>query len=453
LNVDFVTFGLKSLTMTNRKLLFILLLFLYTEISTAQKKETRPNIIYMMADDLGYADLSCYGRKDYQTPNLDKLCSQGVKFMNAYATAPVCTPTRVAFMTGRYPARLEVGLYEPIAEGPKDSMVGLAPNTPSIATRLKKAGYETYLVGKWHLGYKPQCSPIRNGFDYFYGFHAGAIDYISHSNDLYENETKIEQPGYTTDLWANKSIELISKQHAKPFFLAVMFNAPHWPWQGPGDKPYPAGFENWTKNGSPGIYARMMRSLDSAVGRIVNTVDSLGIGNNTVIIFTSDNGGERFSDNGIYKSSKMNLWEGGIREPAFVRWTGRIKGNSETNQVVSTMDWTATILALGKAKPEPKFPLDGMNVMPVLLGREFPFDRIIYWRIFQRRQHKAMRLGRWKYLEDEKKNEYLFDLNTDPKEENNLKEKHAALFQQMKKKYADWEKTMLKPIPLAEGSH
>src|SRR4030095_9921969 len=134
------------------------------------QKDARPNIIYMMADDLGYADLSCYERKDYQTPNLDKLCSQGVKFMNAYATAPVCTPTRVAFMTGRYPARLTVGLYEPLANTIKDTMVGLLPETPSIASLLKKANYETYLVGKWHLGYPDIYSPNRNGFDYFYGF-------------------------------------------------------------------------------------------------------------------------------------------------------------------------------------------------------------------------------------------------------------------------------------------
>jgi len=406
----------------------------------------------MMADDLGYADLSCYGRKDYQTPNLDKLCSQGVKFMNAYANAPVCTPTRVAFMTGRYSARLEVGLYEPIAEGHKDSMVGLSPAVPSIATRLKKAGYETYLVGKWHLGYRPEFGPNKNGFDYFFGYHAGAIDYISHSNDLYENEMPIKREGYSTDLWADKTIEIINQKHGKPFFIDVMFNAPHWPWQAPGDKPYPEGFDNWTKGGSPQIYAAMMKSLDSAVGRIVKAIDDLHLGNNTVIIFTSDNGGERYSDNGIYRGRKMSLLEGGIREPAFVRWTGKIKENSMSEQVVTTFDWTATILSLAHAKADPRFPLDGMDIMPVMLGKEFVLDRTLYWRIFQRNQHKAMRFGRWKYFQDEKKNEYLFDLNTDPKEENNLKEKFPAVFLQMKNKYAGWEKKMLKPIPLAKGS-
>jgi len=422
-------------------------LFFFIFSATILSAQTRPNIIYMMADDLGYADLSCYGRKDYQTPNLDKLCAQGVKFMNAYANAPVCTPTRVAFMTGRYPARLEVGLYEPIAEGHKDSMIGLSPKNPTIGNLLKKAGYETYLVGKWHLGYQPEFSPNKNGFDYFFGFHAGAIDYISHSNDLYENETAIHRDGYTTDLWADKAIGIINQKHSKPFFLDVMFNAPRWPWQGPGDKPYPDTM-NWTKGGSPAIYAAMMKSLDDAVGRIVKAIDDLKQSNNTVIIFTSDNGGERYSDNGIYKGAKMSLWEGGIREPAFVRWPGKIKENSVTNQVATTFDWTATILSLAEANEDPKFPLDGIDIMPVMLGEKKEMNRTLYWRIFQRNKHKAMREGKWKYLQDEKGNEYLFDLPEDPAEKNNLKDIHPDVFNKLKNEYSAWEKTMLEPIPL-----
>jgi arylsulfatase A-like enzyme len=429
------------------KLFFLLICIACFHNGEAQQKNSRPNIIYIMADDMGYADLSCYGRKDYQTPNLDKLCSQGMKFTNAYAAAPVCTPTRVAFMTGRYPARLTVGLYEPIAEGKNDSIAGLTPETPSVATLMKRAGYETYLVGKWHLGYRVECSPNRNGFDYFYGFHAGAIDYISHSNDLYENESRIEQPGYTTDLWADKAVELIGKKHSKPFFLTVMFNAPHWPWQAPGDKAYPEGFENWTKGGSPQVYAAMMRSLDSAVGRIVKAVDDHGL-TNTVIIFTSDNGGERYSDNGPFKERKMSLWEGGIREPAFVRWPGKIKERSTTHQVITTMDWTATMVALGGGKADSKFPLDGIDVTPILQGKKKEVDRTLYWRIFQRKQHKAMRDGKWKWLQDEKGSEYLFNLEADPIENNNVKDQHKDILDRLRKKYRQWEETMLKPIPL-----
>ncbi len=417
------------------------------EFSLAQKNNSRPNIIYIMADDLGYADLSCYGRKDYQTPNLDKLCSQGMKFMNAYAAAPVCSPTRVAFMTGRYPARLKAGLYEPIT--PKDSLVGLSREHPSIASLLKKAGYETYLVGKWHLGSAAEYSPVQNGFDYFYGFRGPAVDYISHSNDLYENERLIEKEGYATNLLAEKAVEIISKQHSKPFFLTVMFNAPHWPWQVPGDKPYPEPDErmdNWKAGGSPDIFANMMRNLDSAVGSIVKAIDDLQLQNNTIIIFTSDNGGERFSDNGIYKGRKMTLWEGGIREPAFVRWTGKIKENLVTNQVATTMDWTATILSVAGAKANSKFLLDGIDMMPVLTEKKKEVDRTLYWRIFQRIQHKAIRDGKWKWLQDEKGNEYLFDLAVDPSEKNNMKEKFPETSRRLKNKYIEWEKAVLTPI-------
>jgi arylsulfatase A-like enzyme len=432
-----------------RNIFLIFFLFFFQTLSA--QKDARPNIIYIMADDLGYADLSCYGRKDYQTPHLDKLCAQGIKFMNAYAAAPVCTPTRAAFFTGRYPARLTVGLFEPIAEGTKDSLVGLSPQTPSIAHLLKKAGYETYLVGKWHLGYKPEFTPNKNGFDYFFGFKAGATDYISHTAfkgepDLYENERAVERNGYSTDLFGEKAIELIKQKHQKPFFLALMFNAPHWPWQAPGDKPYADTI--WTKGGSPQIYAAMVKSLDDAVGNIVKTIDDLHLSNNTVIIFTSDNGGERYSDNGIYKSGKMNLWEGGIREPAFIRWNGKFKGNSVTNQVATTMDWTVTILALARAKADKNFPMDGINLMPVLTGKKNEVKRTLYWRIFQRRQHNAVLDGKWKWLRDEKGEEYLFDLSVDPSEKNNLKEKFPETFMRLKNKFKAWEKTVLVPIPL-----
>jgi arylsulfatase A-like enzyme len=438
--------------MLYKKYFLLFAAFFYLQSLFAQKNSSRPNIIYIMTDDLGYADLSCYGRKDYQTPNLDKLCSQGIKFMNAYAAAPVCTPTRVAFFTGRYPAHLTIGLYEPIAEGHKDSLVGLSPENPSIAILLKKAGYETNLIGKWHLGYKPEFSPMANGFDYFFGCHAGATDYISHVDqrgkpDLYENDRPVQKEGYSTDIFMEKAIGIIKMAHQKPFFLALTFTAPHWPWQAPGDKPYPDTMK-WTSGGSAAIYAAMMKSLDDAVGKIVQAVDDLKLSGNTVIIFTSDNGGERFSDNGIYKGKKMELWEGGIREPAFVRWTGKIKANSITNQVTTTMDWTATILAAAGAKVDAKLPLEGIDIMPMITGKQKEVDRTLYWRIFQRNQHKAMRDGNWKYFRDEKENEYLFDLANDPSEKNNLKEKFPDIFQRLKNKYSEWEKTVLAPIPL-----
>lgn len=434
-------------------LTFLCLVFFYS--SHAQQKTSRPNIIYIMADDLGYADLSCYGRKDYQTPNLDKLASQGIKFMNAYSAAPVCTPTRVAFMTGRYPARTPVGLCEPIVW--KDTM-GLTANYTSLPALMKKAGYQTYLVGKWHLGFGPNASPLKNGFDEFFGFKGGAIDYISHNNpwgknDLYENDQTITKDGYMTDLLRDKTIEIVSRKHSKPFFISLMLNGPHWPWQAPGDKPYPTSdtakdAREWTQGGSSQTFAAMMKSLDDAVGKIIQTLDEQNLSANTVVIFTSDNGGERYSDNSPYKESKMSLWEGGIREPAFVRWPGKIKENSLTNQVVTTMDWTATILSLAGGKADPKFPLDGMDVSQILTGKKKEVDRTLYWRIFQRKQHKAILDGKWKWLQDEKGNEYLFDLNVDPTENNNLKDQHQDILEKLRSKYHKWEAAMLRPIKL-----
>ncbi len=431
--------------------LFLCLLAIFGLIAPPRAQVERPNIIYLMADDLGYADLSCYGRKDYQTPHLDKLASEGMKFLNAYAAAALCTPTRTAFMTGRYPARTPVGLMEPLRWKHKDSIIGLTPEYTSIASLLKRNGYETYLVGKWHLGYDLRYSPNKNGFDYFFGFNSGGIDYISHTNpkgqsDLYENETPIKKGGYLTDIWAKKAIEIIESNHTKPFFLSVMFNAPHWPWQAPGDKPYPDTM-NWHTGGSKEKYAAMINSLDQAVGKMMKALDGQKLTNQTLVIFTSDNGGEEFSDMGIYSGIKEELLEGGIKEPAFVRWPGVIAAGSSTRQVAITMDWTATILAAAVTKPDPAFPLDGMNLLPVLKGGKEVMGRTFFWRLSQEKKQKAIRDGDWKYLQNEK-GEFLFNLEKDPGEKKDLKKIYPAKFIKLKKKYRDWEATVLKPIPL-----
>ncbi len=416
--------------------------------------QSKPNIIYIMADDMGYADLSGYGRKDYHTPNLDKLAAQGIKFTNAYAGAPLCTPTRTSFMTGRYPARTPVGLIEPLTGSTKDSAIGLTSNYTSLPSLLKKSGYATYLVGKWHLGFLPASSPNKNGFDKFFGFHGGAIDYISHTdpsgnNDLYENEKAVTSDGYITDLLLQRTVEIIQQEHTKPFFLSVMFNAPHWPWQIPGDSVYPHGADKWRLGGSPQVYARMMKSMDDAVGIIMKTLDEKKLSTNTVVIFTSDNGGERFSDMGELSGRKALLREGGLKVPTFIRWPGKIAANSTTEQPAITMDWTATILALAKAKADPAFPLDGIDLMPVCTGKKKFIERIFYWRVTQRNQQKAIRDGNWKYLKDEK-GEYLFDLTNDTGEKNDLKEKYKPTFEKLKQKYSDWEKTVLAPVSLTE---
>ena len=429
-----------------------ILLPVFIIISNLIAAQTKPNIIYIMADDMGYADLSSYGRKDYRTPNLDKLASQGLKFINAYAGAPLCTPTRASFMTGRYPARTPVGLIEPLTGSTQDSAIGLTPDQTSLPSLLKKSGYETFLVGKWHLGFLPAFGPNKNGFDEFFGFHGGGLDYISHTdpngfNDLFENEEPVSRDGYLTDLIMEKAVALLKRKHDKPFFLSLMFNAPHWPWQKPGDKVYSSGMKSWTDGGSPETYAAMMKSLDDAVGTILKTLDETKLASNTIVIFTSDNGGERFSDMGVYSGRKSILKEGGIKVPAFIRWPGKIPANSVTTQVAITMDWTATILALAKTKADPNFPLDGIDLMPVCKGEKDPVERTFYWRVFQRNRQNAIRDGNWKYLKDEK-GEYLFDLSTDAAEKIDLKETQKDIFEKMKQKYGEWEKSVLKPVAL-----
>lgn len=428
----------------------ITILFLTTLIYSTARSQ-RPDIIYIMTDDMGYGDLSGYGRKDYNTPNLDKLASQGIKLVNAYSAGPLCTPTRTAFMTGRYPAKTPVGLIEPLTGEKKFADFGLTPEYPSIATLMKEAGYETALIGKWHLGSGTQHSPVKNGFDYFFGFHSGAADYISHKgdegkHDLYENDSLVYPEGYLTDLFSQKAISFINQKHSKPYFLTIAFNAPHWPWQGPSDKPY-NDTVNFREGGSPAIYAAMMKSLDDAVGSIMMELGEGTKFNQTIIIFTNDNGGERYSDNGGLAKAKGTLWEGGIRVPAFVRWPGKIKPGGITQQAAITMDWTKTILSAGGAKVHNDFPLDGIDLMPVLTAKKKNIDRTFYWRTFQRKKQKAIREGYWKYLQDES-GEYLFNLLADGGEKNDIKTKNVKLFNRLKMKYANWEKTLLQPIPL-----
>lgn len=400
---------------------------------------------------MGYGDLSCYGQKNYTTPNIDKLASQGMKFMNAYAAAPLCTPTRTAFMTGRYPARTPVGLMEPLVSGTKDSAIGLTASYPSVATMLRKAGYETALIGKWHLGASPACSPTQNGFDYFFGIHSGAADYISHkgdnrSHDLYENDRPVYLKGYLTDLIAEKAVAYLKRPRVKPFFLSIQFTAPHWPWQGPNDQPVPDSVD-YRSGGSSAIFALMMKSLDDAVGNIMKSLSEAAM-KNTIIIFTNDNGGEKYSNHGGLASSKSYLWEGGIKVPAFVRWTEKIKPGSITDQLTITMDWTATVVSAAGAKPDPGFLLDGIDLLPVLKSEtKKNIVRTFYWRSFQRHKEKAVRSEDWKYLKDEK-GEYLFNIAADQGERNNLKDAHPNIFDKLKKQLADWEKTVLAPIGL-----
>ena len=406
-----------------------------------------------MADDMGYADLSSFGRKDYQTKVLDEFIKEGIKFNNAYAAAPVCTPTRVAFMTGRYPARNEIGLMEPLRMNQFDITMGLSPATPTVSSLLKKAGYETALFGKWHLGFKPEFLPGKHGFDHFFGVTAGAADYYDHRNMrndpvLYENDVLVEKKGYLTDLITDYTVDFIKKEHKKPFYISLQYTAPHWPWQAPGDPAYHDTL-NFRMGGSRETFAKMVLNMDENIGRVLKAVKDAGLDESTLIIFTSDNGGERYSDMGQFKGRKMELREGGIRVPAGARWPGVIPANTESNQPVITMDWTATILAAAGVKIPADLSLDGMNLLPTFKSKNTIVPRNFFWRTSIEKKAGAYRTGDWKYLKNDD-GEFLFNLASDPFETTNLKDSQPERFREVRSAYLQMEGQMLKPYSYPE---
>jgi arylsulfatase A-like enzyme len=414
----------------------------------------RPNVLFILADDLGYGDLSCYGRPDYQTPVLDHLARQGLMFTSNYAAAPVCTPTRCAYITGRYPQRLLVGLQEPLKSiSPPNA--GLPPEHPTIASLLRMNGYDTSLVGKWHLGWKPEFGPNRHGFDEFFGVLSGAADYFTHKAadapggsspeggpDLWHNLTPVERVGYLTDLLSDKAVKVISRPHAKPFFLSLHYTAPHSPWEGPEDKTIghtTHGRGPMDVGGSLKIYGAMMKSMDAGIGRVLKALERATLHRDTLVIFTSDNGGERYSFNWPFSFQKMYLYEGGTRVPAIVRWPGVIPGGRVTEQATITMDWTATILGVTSTAADPAFPLDGENLMPICTGQRAPYERALFWRITG---FDAARVGSWKYLK-ERAGEHLFDLMNDPGEKADIRTVHPDRFEAIRRQYQAWAAQML----------
>jgi arylsulfatase A-like enzyme len=419
-----------------------------TAATSRARQGSRPNIIFILADDLGWGDLSCYGRPDYRTPNLDRLASQGLRFTDAYSASAVCTPTRCAFITGRYPGRLKIGLLEPLTA--TNRTVGLDPGHPTIASLLKQNGYDTALIGKWHLGFRPESGPNAHGFDEFFGILAGAADYHLHktgtgSPDLWENLTPVERSGYLTDLLTDRAVNYISRRRTTPFYLSLHYTAPHWPWQDRkgGERvvftdktiePVTMGV-----GGSLKLYAEMMRSLDEGVGRLMKALKARGLDRNTLVIFTSDNGGERFSYEWPFSGDKGDLLEGGIRVPAIVRWPGVVPANRVTHQMAISMDLTATILAAAETEPAAGYPLDGINLLPIITGASPPLDRTFFWRIYDQ---DAVRSGKWKYFRDGDRRR-LFDLSVDQREQADFSLKNPDMFKRLAAEFEKWNQQML----------
>ncbi len=418
----------------------------------------QPNILFILADDLGWGDLSVYGQTDFRTPNLDRLAAQGLRLTQHYSNSAVCSATRFGLITGRYQYRLRGGLEEPIA-GASDT-IGLPPEHPTLPSLLKKAGYRTALIGKWHLGSLPKFGPLKSGYDTFYGNYGGAIDYFTHKpgvgpdvkEDLYEGEVAVSEAGYYTDLLGQRASAFVSRQSAaQPFFLSLHYTAPHWPWEGPGDEAISrrltasgGGIFHYD-GGDLATYGKMVVALDASIGRVLKTLEQKGLADNTIVVFSSDNGGERFSKTWPFSGQKTELLEGGIRVPGIVRWPGRIKAGQVSSQVAISMDWLPTLLAAAGAAPDPAYPPDGANLLPVLLGEQAPAERTLFWR-YKANEQRAVRSGDWKYLKLNG-NEFLFDLSVDHRERANLAYRYPERLADLKQQWETWNADMLPVTP------
>jgi arylsulfatase A-like enzyme len=400
----------------------------------------RPNVVLIITDDVGYGDFGAYGAPDIKTPHIDRLAREGVKLTDFYA-APTCTPTRASLITGRYQQRVALEEALPSA-GPRDR--GLLPTGRSLPQLLKNNKYATGLIGKWHLGWKPEFGPNEHGFDYFFGFKSGAIDFYTHesadgSHDLFENATPVHPDGYMTDLITAHAVRFIEQHAAEPFFLDVSYNAAHWPFQVPDrySKAARVAYQGPLDNPAPTRqdYAAMLERADTGVGQILQKLAALGLERNTLVIFTNDNGGEWLSRNAPLFNRKATLWEGGIRVPAIFRWPGRLPAGKVSDQAGIFMDLTASILAATNTPVPQEARLEGINLLPILEGRAAQVERTLFWRT---QTQKAVRKGDWKLLANGNLL-FLFNLRTDISERTDLAAARIDVIREMRPLIAAWE--------------
>jgi arylsulfatase A-like enzyme len=413
----------------------------------------KPNIVFILADDLGYADVSCYGRPDLNTPNIDSIAANGVRFLQGYANSAVCSATRTGLITGRYQYRLRLGLEEPLGPNPN---VGLPPEHPTLPSLLKKIGYGTTLIGKWHMGALPKFGPLKSGYDHFYGFRGGSLDYYAHTarngttEDFWDEDVPLHKEGYSTDLLGSRAVDAVNAyaKAGQAFFISLHFNAPHWPWEAPGDEAESVRLRGKDlsafDSGTQETYRRMIAALDLQVGRVLQALAANDIAGNTIVIFTSDNGGERFADTWPFTGRKTELLEGGLRIPALISWPGQIPAGRTTDQVAISMDWMPTLLAAAGTVTDPAFPPDGINLLGTLTQGAASVPRKLFWR-YKANWQRAARDGDFKYLKS-LDNTFLFNVAADPMERANLKERHKDIYDRLVAEWDAWNATMLPEI-------
>jgi len=414
------------------------------------KNKKLPNIVIILADDLGYADLGCQGCKDIPTPHIDSIAENGIRFTDCYANHPVCAPSRAGLLSGRYQHRF--GFEH--NSGPEEyasPKFGLPHDEPTLAERLKKAGYATGMVGKWHLGFKPGLRPWERGFDFFYGFLAGAHTYLPknynsprYTGRLIRNGKAVKnEKEYLTDAFARESVNFIDRNKVKPFFLYLAFNAVHAPLE--ATKKYKDRFPD-IKNADRKTYAAMTVAMDDAVGRVLARLRKYGLESNTLLFFCSDNGGptgQTTSRNDPLRGYKGNVWEGGIRVPFLVQWPTRLPTGKVYHEMVMGFDITATALAAAGVPPPTDKPLDGVNLIPFLTGKDkgAPHDRL-FWR--SGKNHKyAARMGNWKLVKEKDGNVQLFNLKQDIGETRNLAHNRPEILKTLQAAYAEWDSQMI----------
>ena len=420
-------------------------------------QSARPNVVVFIMDDLGYGDVGSYGAPDAKTPNIDRLAREGVKLTDFYANHANCSPTRTGFITGRYQQRY--GIESPLTALDNETR-HLPPSDTSLPRLLKNAGYATGLIGKWHLGGRVESGPNRHGFDEFWGFRYGAVDYYTHHvstsptvklpapiHDLYDNEEPTTSARYLTDEITARAEAFIQKRSSGPFFLEVAYNATHWPFQAPDLPEGKRGYANSIESGTRADYVAMLERADQGIGKILAALDRLKLAQNTLVIFTSDNGGEWLSRNAPLFHRKSSLWEGGIRVPLLMRWPARLKPGTVSSQVGITMDLTASILAAAGATAPSSYRPEGIDLIgPLQKGAIV--ERTLFWRMppapgvpapgSRPVTQRAVRRGDWKYVDD-RGQYFLFNLRSDPGERHDVAHERHDMVLELRSLIEKWE--------------